>query len=77
MRYYFGNNGVVEVYESTADFYLNGNIQEGNKELKLVDQTSIKSIPNSSLPFDFDEIESKKATNNNLFLRLLKKFQIR
>jgi hypothetical protein len=77
MRYYFGNNGVVEVYESTADFYLNGNIQEGNKELKLVDQTSIRSIPKSSLPFDFDEIESKKATNNNLFSRLLKKFQIR
>lgn len=43
MFYYFGNEQLIEVYESSTDFFMNGNIQEGNLSLKKVDELPLKS----------------------------------
>jgi hypothetical protein len=35
MLYYFGKVDKIEVYESSVDFFMNGNIQKGNEQLRL------------------------------------------
>ncbi|MBX7181345.1 MAG: phytanoyl-CoA dioxygenase family protein [Bacteroidia bacterium] len=60
MLYYYGNGNQVEVYKSSVDFFMNGNIQEGNKQLEMV-KTIPRPIPNlEKLGFTL----SKPASSN-------------
>lgn len=76
MFYYFGNDSDVEVYKSNVDFFLSGNIQEGNKELELITKSSLEvGINNNQLPSEFNDSNIKVKSGVNLFLSLLKKLR--
>lgn len=77
MRYYYGNNEVVEVYESNANFFLSGNIQHGNQELKLVAKSTIQSLPSPNLPLEYRKQANTDSTVKKLLSSFLKKFQLK
>lgn len=51
MYYYFGNGDQIEMYESNVDFFMNGNIQRGNQQLKMVRTFQRPKLDLSQLPF--------------------------
>lgn len=73
MYYYYGNNGQVEVYESNVDFFLEGNIQEGNKRL-----TQVKIFPQPAYQLDTAALtnllkyKTLQAPTQGFFARLAK-----
>jgi hypothetical protein len=68
LYYYFGSEEGIEVFESNVDFFMNGNIQEGNKTLRKVETKKYPKFNVSDLPLFRIE---KKATSflNRLFGR--------
>ena len=51
MFYYFGNGDKIEVYESNVEFFMNGNIQEGNQLLKKINAFERPKLSLDHLPF--------------------------
>ena len=49
MFYYYGTNKGIDVYESSVDFFMNGDIQNGPKELKKIKQIALKSFKEKSV----------------------------
>jgi hypothetical protein len=44
MKYYFGRNENVEIYESSVDFFMEGNIQQGPEILKKIGEVDNSKI---------------------------------
>lgn len=49
MYYYYGTEKSIDVYESSIDFFMNGDIQNGPKELKKIKQITLKSLKEKSV----------------------------
>lgn len=65
MRYYYGRNENIDVYECTPEFYFNENILQGPHSLKL-----LKSIPNQNPSIDIAELKKKYHSQPSMFKKL-------
>ena len=61
MYYFFGAGAAVNVYESSVDFFMEGNIQKGHEVLKKVDTINAPTLTNKALP-DYIDFQKEKET---------------
>lgn len=61
MYYYFGVGDAVNVYESSVDFFMEGNIQKGHEVLKKVNTINAPTLTNKALP-DYIDFQKEKET---------------
>jgi len=57
MYYFFGNENQIEQYESNVEFFMNGNIQQGNEILKKIKSFERPKLDLSHLPFQIEKQE--------------------
>jgi hypothetical protein len=61
MYYYFGDGDAVNVYESSVDFFMEGNIQKGPEVLKKVNTINAPTLTKKALP-DYITFQEVKET---------------
>lgn len=61
MYYYFGDGDAVNVYESSVDFFMEGNIQKGPEVLKKVSTINVPTLTKKALP-DYINFQKEKET---------------
>jgi hypothetical protein len=62
MYYYFGDGDAVNVYESSVDFFMEGNIQKGPEVLKKVNTIQAPTLTVKELPTYISFPEVKEST---------------
>ncbi|MCW5906344.1 MAG: phytanoyl-CoA dioxygenase family protein [Chitinophagales bacterium] len=66
MRYYFGNNGNIEEYACTPEFYFNENITSGPGSLK-----QLRSSPNSNVMLEANKLHSMYGRQQSVLQKFL------
>lgn len=61
MYYFFGDGDAVNVYESSVDFFMEGNIQKGPEVLKKVNTINAPTFTKKALP-DYINFQNEKET---------------
>jgi hypothetical protein len=70
MRYYFGNNGSIEEYACSPDFYFNETITQGPASLPL-----LRSIPNENPKVTSEQLQQKYAPKLSVWQNLMAIFK--